>query len=300
MNLWQALADGILTGAIIALGAIGVTLSMTILRFANFAHAELITWGAYLALIFVTWFGAFGQAIDPFSFGWALVIAVIPAGLLTVALALACDRLTFHRLQRAGASRITLIFASFGLGLILRSLVQMIFGPDPEYYTRELQIAVLVFGTVRIMPDQMLILATAFALVVLLHLFLRHTRLGLALRATAESPNLALVNGIDVERMLAWTWALSAGLAAMAGVFFGLTAQLRPEMGFNLLLSLFAAAILGGSGSLIGAVVGGLLVGLAENVSVLFISPGYKPAIPFVLMVAMLYFRPTGLFGEKR
>jgi branched-chain amino acid transport system permease protein len=296
----QAVADGILTGAIIALGAIGVSLGMTILRFANFAHAELVTWGAYLALIFVLWFGTVGQAIDPFSFGWALVIAVAPAGLLTIALALACDRLTFRPLQRGGASRITLIFASFGLGLILRHLVQLIFGPDPEYYTRELQIAVRVFGGVRIMPDQILILAAAFLLVIALHLFLRHTRLGLALRATAESPDLARVNGIDVDRMLAWTWALSAGLAAMAGVFFGLTVQLRPEMGFNLLLALFAAAILGGAHSLIGAVVGGLLVGLAENLSVLVISPGYKQAVPFVLMVAMLYFRPTGLFGERR
>lgn len=300
MNLWQALADGILTGAIIALGAIGVSLGMTILRFANFAHAELITWGAYLALIFVLWFGTVGQVLEPFSFGWALVIAVVPAGLLTIALALVCDRFTFRPLRRGGASRITLIFASFGLGLILRSLVQMIFGPDPEYYTRELQIAVRVFDVVRVMPDQMLILAASFVLVILLHLFLRHTRLGLALRATAESPDLARVNGIDVERMLAWTWALSAGLAAMAGVFFGLTVQLRPEMGFNLLLALFAAAILGGTGSLAGAVVGGLLVGLAENLSVLVISPGYKPAVPFMLMVAMLYFRPTGLFGERR
>jgi branched-chain amino acid transport system permease protein len=296
---WQHIADGILTGAIVSLGAIGVSLSMSILRFANFAHAELLTWGAYLALTVVIFFGTVGQVIGPFSFGWALVIAILPAGLGTIALALLADRLMFRKLRRARAVPLTMVFASFGLGLILRHLVLLLYGPEPEYYTRELQIAVRMLG-VRVMPDHLLVLGLCVALVLLLHLLMRRTTLGLVLRATAENAELARVNGIDVARMLVWTWALSAGLAAMAGVFLGLTVQLRPEMGFNLLLAVFAAAILGGTGSLAGAVVGGLIVGLAENLSVMVVPSGYRPAIPFLVMIAMLYFKPTGLFGERR
>jgi branched-chain amino acid transport system permease protein len=296
-QVWQHLADGVLSGAIIALGAIGVALSLGILRFANFAHGELLTAGAYLALIFVMFLGV-GEPIGPLSFGWGLVAAVIPAGVLTAALALAADTLVYRRLRRRGAARLTLIFASFGVSLVLRSSIHLIFGGEPEYFTRELTIAVRVLG-VRIMPDQLVVLAATLVIVAVLHLFLRYATAGLIMRATAESPDLARVNGIDVDRVVAWTWALAAGLAAMAGVFLGLTVQLRPEMGFNILLSLFAAAILGGSGSMIGAVVGAMIVGIAENLSVMVISSGYRQAVPFLLLVAMLYFRPHGLFGER-
>jgi branched-chain amino acid transport system permease protein len=158
--------------------------------------------------------------------------------------------------------------------------------------------AILVPPGVRIMPDQVLVLGLTGVLVVGMWLFLTMTRAGLAMRAVAESPTLSEVSGIDVRSVTRWTWILSGALAAMAGVFFGLTVQLRPEMGFNLLLPLFAAAILGGAGSVFGAVVGGLIVGLAENLSVLVISPGYKMAVPFILMLVLLYIRPHGLFGK--
>jgi branched-chain amino acid transport system permease protein len=296
-QFWQHLADGVLSGAIIALGAIGVALSLSILRFANFAHGELLTVGAYMALLCVAFIGV-GEPIGELSFGWGLVVAVIPAGVLTAALALLTDRLIYRRLRRRNAARLTLIFASFGVSLILRNAIHLAFSGEPEYFTRELTIAVRVLG-VRVMPDQFVVLGASFVIVAALHLFLKYATLGLTMRATAESPELARVNGIDVDRVVAWTWALAAALAAMAGVFLGLTVQLRPEMGFNVLLSLFAAAILGGAGSMIGAVVGGILVGVAENLSVMVISSGYRQAVPFVLLVAMLYFRPHGLFGER-
>lgn len=296
---WQHFADGILTGAIIALGAIGVSLAMSILRFANFAHAELLTFGAYIALVVVTTFGTVGEPIGQLSFGWGLVIAIVPAGIATALLALAIDRTVYGGLRRRNAARMTLIFASFGVGLVVRNVIHMIFGGDPEYYTRELTIAVRLFDTIRVMPDQIAVLGVAVAVVAALHVFLRLSAIGLAMRATAENPDLARINGIDVDRIVGWTWSIAAALAAMAGIFLGLTVQLRPEMGFNLLLSLFAAAILGGNGSLIGAVLGGLLVGLAENLSVMVISAGYRQAVPFVLLVAMLYVRPHGLFGAR-
>jgi branched-chain amino acid transport system permease protein len=191
-----------------------------------------------------------------------------------------------------------MVFASFGIALVLRNLVLLLWGPDAQYYTTELQIAIEILPNIRVLPDQIFILALALVLVVALQLFLRLTRLGMAMRAMAESPALARICGIEVNRVIRLTWITSGGLAAAAGVFAGLTVQLRPEMGFNLLLSLFTAAILGGTGSLYGGVIGGLIVGLAENLSVLIIPAGYKQAMPFLVLLLVLVMRPQGLFGS--
>ena len=296
--LGQAIADGILTGAIIALGAIGVSFGLQILRFANFAHSELVTWGGYLALVVVAFAGP-GTPTGPLSFGWQLIAAMLIAGVLTGGLAWLVDLLVFRRLRNSGAHHLSMVFAAFGAALVMRHLIVLIWGHGSHFYTRELQIALQVLPGVRMLPDQIFILGLAGVVVAALHLYLTYSRTGMAMRAMAENPALAQVCGVQVEGVVRWTWLLSGGLAAMAGVFLGLTPQVHPEMGFNLLLALFAAAILGGAGSLIGAVVGGLMVGLAENLSVLFISPGYKQAMPFLVLLAVLFVRPQGLFGEK-
>ena len=294
----QALADGILTGAIIALGAIGVTFTLEIMRFANFAHSELLTWGAYIALIIVTFAGP-GTPTGPLSFGWQLLAAALIAAVLTGLAAWAVDTLVFRRLRRRGALPLTMVFAAFGAALVMRHLIVLVFGHESRYYTRELQIAVELLPGVRVLPDQIFILGLALAAMITLHAFLAWSRTGIAMRAMAESPALAQVCGIEVDAVVRLTWIISGGLAAFAGVFTGLTPQLHPEIGFNLLLSLFAAAILGGTGSLAGAVTGGFLVGLAENLSLLVISPGYKGAMPFLLLLAILILRPQGLFGAR-
>lgn len=296
--LGQSIADGILTGAIIALGAIGVSLGLQILRFANFAHSELIGWGAYLALVFVAFAGA-GQGIGPLSFGWQLLAALALSAVLTGLLAWLVDALVFRRMRRTGAHTLSMVFASFGAALVMRHVIVLIWGHGSHYYTRELQFAVEVLPGVRMLPDQIFILALTGIVVLALHLYLTRSRTGMAMRAMAESPELARVCGIEVEKVIRWTWLLSGALAAMAGVFLGLTPQIHPEMGFSVLLALFAAAILGGVGSLFGAVVGGLLVGLAENLSLIIVDPGYKTAMPFLLLLAVLCFRPQGLFGQK-
>ena len=294
----QAIADGILTGAIIALGAIGVSFTLQIMRFANFAHSELLTWGAYLALVFVAFAGP-GTPTGPLSFGWQLLAAACVAALLTGVLAWLVDALVFGRLRRQGAHPLTLVFAAFGAALVLRHLVVLLWGHESRFYTRELQMGLELLPGVRMLPDQIFILALALVIVAGLHVFLRYTRMGIAMRAMAESPALAQVCGIEVDAVIRWTWILSGALAALAGVFAGLTPQIHPEIGFNLLLALFAAAILGGTGSLAGAVVGGLIVGLAETLSVLVISAGYKTAMPFLVLLLVLLVRPQGLFGEK-
>ncbi|MDH3659437.1 MAG: branched-chain amino acid ABC transporter permease [Alphaproteobacteria bacterium] len=299
----QHLADGILTGAIVSLGAIGLSLTMRILKFANFSHAELLTFGAYAAMVFLAFTkamdGVLGGSLGPFSFGLSLVVATVLAGGLTALAALAIDRLVFARLRHR-AGHMTLVFASFGVALLLRNLILIGFGPDPYYYSRELQMAIRLPFDVLVLPDQIFVLALTIVLVIALHLFLTRTRAGIAMRGVAESPSLASACGIDVDAVIRWTWILGGVGAAVAGVLYGLTVQLRPELGFSLLLPLFAAVILGGTGSMYGAVIGGLIVGLAENLSVMVIPASYKPAIPFLLILLILYIKPQGLFGEAK
>ncbi len=296
----QMLADGLLTGAIIALGAIGATLGLAILRFANFSYAELLTLGAYAALAAVLAFGGTGAPLGPVSFGPAFPVAMLVGLAAAGTIALLGDRLVFRPLRRRGAGSLVLIFGSFGLALALRNVVLLIFGAQPEYYSRELQMALRLPGDILIMPDQVAVLGATLAALGVVWWILKHTRQGLAMRAVAEDPSLAVACAIDPEAAIRATWLLTGALAAIAGSLFGLTVQMRPEMGANLLLPLFTAAILGGAGSIPGAVVGGLLVGLAESLSPLVLPTSYKAIVPFGLMLACLLFRPQGLFGARR
>ena len=299
MMVLQAIADGIFTGAVIALGAIGVSFTLQIMRFANFAHSEFLTWGAYVTLVMVTLIGA-GAPTAGLTFGWQLVLAAALGAVTTGFIAWGLDRLVFRRLRRNGAQPLVMVFAAFGAALVMRHVIVLFWGHDSYFYTRELQMAVRVPPGIRIMPDQVFILLLAVAVMIGLHLFLTYSRTGIAMRAMAESPALAQACGVRVESVVRTTWILCGALAALAGVFTGLTPQIHPEIGFNLLLALFAAAIFGGAGSLPGAVLGGLLVGIAENLFLLVVSPGYKPAMPFVLLLFVLLVRPEGIFAEKR
>ena len=301
----QLVADGLIVGSVISLGAVGLTLTYSLLRFANFGHGELLTWGAYLTLAFLSLLlaGAEMAPIEPFSFGWPLLAALLLALPATAAIALAVDWALFRRLARHG-NAITLVIASFGAALALRNLVQFIWGTLPEYYTREIQIAIRfvpreVLGGLRITPDQLLVLGLTAATVVALHLFLTYATLGRAMRATAMNPSLARLAGADVAKVARATWVIGAVLACIAGVFAGLTGQIRPMMGFDLLLPLFAAAILGGIGNVWGAVIGGLIVGLAESFTVPLLGAEYRAAGSFAVLIAILLLRPTGLFGAR-
>ncbi len=294
----QALADGVLSGAIISLGALGILLTLQILRFANFAHSELLTWGAYVSLV-VTQFIDMGSPIGSLSFGWEFLAAIAVAGLATAMLATVIDKWIFRRLRARLAEPLTLVFAAFGIALVVRNLILLFWGPEAHHYSSELQIAIEILPDIRVLPDQIMILGLALALMVLLYFFLRHSRFGTAMRAMAENPALARACGVPVSSIITGTWIVVGILSAAAGAFLGLTSQIRPDMGFNLLLSMFTAVILGGIGSLSGAIVGGLIVGLAENLSALVISTGYKQAVSFGVLILVLFFRPQGLFGNR-
>jgi len=300
----QSLADGLVLGSMLALGAIGLSLTYSILNFANFAHGSFMAWGAFLALTFLGAFagvqglGPWLQPIAPFSFGFGLILALFLAAAGTAALALLLDGLVFRQLRKSHI-QITLVFASFGASLLLRSLLVLIYGPEPAYYSREIQIAQEILPGVRMTPDQLFVIALTAVLVVGLHLFLTRTRAGKAMRAMRDNTALAQVTGIATEGVVRLTWIIGGSLAAVAGVFYGVTVQILPEMELALILPLFAAVILGGVGSVYGAVLGGLIIGIAMETSALVIDPAYKPAVAFAVMIAVLLVRPTGLFGER-
>ena len=298
----QILVDGLIAGSMIGLGAIGVTLTYSILRFANFAHGDMISWGAYFAYAGSALLGlastSLTSPIAPFSFGWSLPLATVVAVVLTAALALLVDAVLFGPLRARRSAVIILVMASFGAALTLRSLLEFIFTSQPAYFTKELQIAIRLGGGMRATPDQLLTLVLAVVVVTAVHLMLTRTAVGRSMRAVSENPQLSGVVGIDVRSVVRIVWVLGAGLACIAGVMAGLLVQIRPQMGLDLLLPLFAAAILGGIGSVPGAMIAGLIVGLAEAIAVQTIGAEWRASVAFLILVAILILRPQGLFGR--
>lgn len=298
----QFLMDGLIAGSMIGLGAIGVTLTYSILRFANFGHGELLSWGAYLALAVSGGLGllstGFTRPIGPFSFGWSLPLAAIFAILLTGLLALAVDAVLFGRPRARGSAVIILVMASFGASLALRSLLEFFFTSKPAYFTKALQIAMPLGAGLRATPDQLLSLGIALLAVLAVHILMTRTDVGRSMRAVSENPALAGIAGVDVRRVIRVVWMLGAGLACLAGVMTGLLVQIRPYLGHDLLLPLFAAAILGGIGSVPGAMLAGLIVGLSEAAAVQLVGAEWRAAVSFVILVSVLLVRPRGLFGR--
>lgn len=297
----QFLVDGLLTGSMIGLGAIGVTLTYSILRFSNFAHGDFMAWGAYATLVVVGAIGAmFGKVapIGALSFGWPLILAVIIGGALTGLMALLLDFVLFSRLREKGQA-IIVVMASFGASMALRSLLEFIFTSRPTYFSRAIQIAMPVGFGIRVTPDQIALLVLTVLLVSATHLLMTRTHIGRSMQAVSQNPALARVVGIDVARVVRATWLLGGALACVAGVMVGILVQIRPLMGFDMLLPMFAAAILGGIGSVPGAVLGGLIIGLAEAAAVQFIGAEWRAAVSFVILMAVLFVRPIGLFGRR-
>lgn len=296
---------GIVLGSIISLGAIGLTLAYGILRFANFAHGDLMAAGAYVALSFVTgpltWIGIPDNTFGPFSFGWRMVIA-FPFSMLAVGgVSILLDRLLYRNLRNKGSGRVIMAMSALGASFIIRMFILIIWGADYRLYRPGiLRPALKLPLGIKIRPDQILILIVIFLLVILLHLFLKRTKIGKAMRATADNMELARISGIDIERVITWTWGISGGLAAAAGILYGIDVQLHPGMGWNFLLPLFAAAILGSIGNMYGALLGGLTMGVAQQLSTAFLLPTYKPAVAFFIMILILLIRPQGIFGGRR
>ncbi len=279
-DLLQLLVFGIVFGSILTLGAIGVSLIFGILRFAHFAHGDMMTVGAYFALIFVA------------QIGWPIYMA-LPAAMIGAALlAILIDQSVYRRLRRTAP--VILLISSFGMALLLRAAVQLVWGTDNQVYQPGINVPYVVFD-IRIKPDHLVIVGASVILVFAFHLFLKMTRMGKAMRAMSDNVDLARVSGIDSERVVIWTWVIGGALAAAAGVLLALDTRLNPQLGWNVLLPVFAATIVGGIGRVYGAIAGGMFIGIATELSTAVILPAYKPAVAFTLMVLVLILRPRGL-----
>jgi branched-chain amino acid transport system permease protein/neutral amino acid transport system permease protein len=292
---------GIVLGSIIALGAIGLTLIYGIARFGNFAHGDLMTLGAYIALFLTGWLfptlGMSDSTIGSLSFGWPMLLSFIPIMLIVGGVAVLIDRLVYRRLRNLRVGPVMLAISALAMAFVLRSLIYIGWGPDFHFYTSGLRpMLELPFG-LKLRPDQIFIIILSWVMVTLLYVFLQFTKMGKALRAMADNRDLARVSGIPTERMTTYAWIIGGGMAAAAGILLGIDSQVRPEMGWQLLLPLFAAVILGSIGNPYGALVGALIIGIAQQVSTYWLLPAYKPAVAFVIMIVILLVRPKGIFG---
>lgn len=293
---------GIVEGSIIALGAIGLTLLFGILRFLHFAHGDLMTLGAYLSLFMLNllaFVGFKGGAFPFLSFGFPLLTAMFAAMLLTAGVAILINVLLYRPLRQRQSHSVVLGMSSLGVAFMLLSLINIIWGPQLILYSSAIQRAIKLPLSVKIKPDQIFIVAAAVILGILVYLFLEKTKIGKAMRASSDNLDLAEVAGINTERVITWTWGIGGALTAAAGTLYAIDTQLMPIMGWNLLLPVFAAAILGGIGNPYGAMVSGLIIGIIENVSTMIIPHDYKTAVSFILIIVLLLFKPSGLFGRK-
>lgn len=294
---------GVVLGSIITLGAVGLTLIYGIAGFANFAHGDLMTLGAYIAFLMVTaifpTMGITDSPLGPLSFGWVMLASFIPALLVTGLVAVALDRLVYRRLRKARVKNVMLAIASLAVAFAIRGTIYLIWGSEFHFYSQGLRNVLELPLGVKLRADQVVILIMAWGLVFALYVFLQRTKVGKALRAMADNRDLARISGIATERMIILTWLIGGGMAAAAGVMLGIDAQLRPEMGWIFLLPLFAAVIMGGIGNAYGALVGGLVMGVIQQVSTYWLQPTYKPAIAFIIMIVILLVRPQGIFGGR-
>lgn len=274
----ELVVNGLFLGTIIALGAIGLTMVYGILKFAHIAHGDFMTLGAYIAFFLIgTLFpriGVQGAGLGPFTFGYPLLLALPLTMAVLVAVGIGLDLAVYRRLRRRGVSMVVLAMTSLGIAIALRGLVQILWGGGTEQYPRLSRPFYQLPMGVRIPPDGLFIMAVTLALVVALYLFLTRTKMGKAMRATSDNPDLARVSGINTQHVIWWTWAIVAALAATAGVLLAVfQAQLLPIMGWRYLIPLFAAVILGGIGNPFGALVGAFIIGVTSEVSTEWLNP---------------------------
>lgn len=290
---WQLVANGLVTGSVYAIAAVGVSIVYGILRLVNFAYGDFMSFGALAAYAFN----------GPLHIGlvWATLLAMV----CTAVLSLLLDVVLWRPLRARRAGFMSLFLASIGLALILRQSLFLAYGPQPQTF-RVNPYKVYVLGSVRLGEGQFIAIVTAGCVIVAIAIFLARTTLGRMMRALSDDSALAAIAGIDTGRVIAFTWIVAGALAGLAGVLAGLAqTSFDPNFGFQLLLPVFAAVVLGGIGSAYGALLGGLVLGLATELStwsVFFggVNPVYEPVVAFAVLTLALLVRPQGLFGRAR
>lgn len=281
----QALLNGLVSGLLIALPAIALSLTYGILNFANFSIGAMITTGAYLAYI--------ANA----SFGLPITVAAPIAAIALALLAITIQRGVYRQVRNA--DHVTLLVASMGVAFVLENVSRFFYGAD----VRTLDVPVarpLIWNGLRLNHEQLIIAISALSAMAVVGFILKRSRLGRAMRAISDDADLAEVRGISRARTVDWTWAISGVLTALAGVLIALDGVIDPLMGESYLVSVFAASVIGGIGNPFGAVAGALIIGLVEETSALAVSTTYRQGVSFAVLVLVLLLRPQGLVGVAR
>jgi len=304
MDITQILTNTLVRAAELGLLAVGLTMVFDILKFANFAHADYAILGAFLVYTFNC------------GVGLNLFLSVFLAALATGLIAVAVDKAIFKGFRKKGTKTVTAMITSLGIAIALRNIVRMIWTSESRTYAIPIQRPLRILGA-RITPVQIGILITGLVAMIGFHLLLQRTKFGKALRAISDNRVLASACAIDSEKMIQWMWFLATAFGVVGGTMIAMEHLLYPRLGFDILIPIFCAAILGGIGNPYGAMLGALVLALAENVILaldfghiltfggLFelgsiqIKTGYKPAISFVILVIVLLLRPTGILGRK-
>ena len=279
--------NGLSLGAIYALGAVGLTLVYGILKLVNFAHGDFLTFGAYMAyLVNVTW-------ELPLIFGIAFAIVI------TALLGIGLEKIMWAPMRGRGAGMLQLLLMTLGLAFVIRYGIQFVWGTE----LRQLEVNrtdTVNFLGLRIGQTQLIVIVVGFVTLIATGLMLRLTILGKRMRALSDDLDLAETSGINTSRVILYTWLFAAGLAGLAGVFAGAITQLQPELGFELLLPIFAAVVLGGIGNAFGALAAGIVLGVVIEWSTFFVDSGLKLAVGFLILIIVLIIRPQGIFGQAR
>ncbi|MBF2000902.1 MAG: branched-chain amino acid ABC transporter permease [Synechococcales cyanobacterium C42_A2020_086] len=281
-QLIQLLVNGIAVGSIIALSSVGLTLTYGILRLANFAHGDFMTLGAYFTLVINL-------------LGVNIWLAIALGSVLTIGIALLSEKLLWAPMRERRATSTTLIIISIGLALFIRNGIILIWGGANQAYDLPVASALDILG-IRVAQNRVVVVALAVLVIFGLHYLLQNTKIGKAMRAVADNVDLARVSGINVEQVVIWTWVIAAGLTAVGGGMYGLITAVRPNMGWFLILPMFAAVILGGIGNPYGAIAGAFVIGIAQEVGTYWIPTEYKLGIALLMMVLVLLVRPQGIF----
>lgn len=282
----QLLVEGVKFGLIIAMSAVGLSLIFGTTGLVNFAHGELVTFGAlaaWTANVLV------GLHVVP-----ATVVGVLVGGLAGAAL----DKGLWRPLRRRGTGLIALLVVSIGLGLLVRYVFLYQFGGRTRPYAQYVAQRAISVGPIAIAPKDIVSILVSLAVLAAVGIALQRTKAGKAMRAVADNPDLASSSGIDVERVILLVWAFGAALAALGGVLLGLTEQVSWQMGFQLLLLMFAGVILGGLGTAYGALLGSFVVGVFLQMSTLVISPELKNVGALLILILILLVRPQGILGQ--
>jgi neutral amino acid transport system permease protein len=279
--------NGLALGSVYAIGAVGLTLVYGILKLVNFAHGDFLTFGAYMAfLVNVTW-------------GGPLVLGVLFAIVATAGLGVFFERVMWGPMRARKAGLLQLLLMSIGLAFVIRYSIQFAWGTEIRYLDVD-RFATVEFLGLRIGRTELVVVAVGLTVLLAVGAMLRYSLLGKRMRALADNLDLAEVSGIDTSRIILYTWIFAGALAGLAGVLAGAVTDVRIELGFGILLAIFAAVVLGGIGDAFGALAAGIVLGLMIEWSTLYIDSRWKITVGFVVLILVLIVRPQGIFGRAR